>query len=98
MSRSLGLIEQAYSEHGDGLVVANSLGKDSAAVGQGEPERADPGRSIENQLGINLDCGGGRSSDLVLHTASDRRDRSEAKSPTDPRLVVELAAVAVVPD
>ena len=29
---SLDLIEQAYAEYGDGLVVANSLGKDSVAV------------------------------------------------------------------
>jgi phosphoadenosine phosphosulfate reductase len=32
VERSLGLIEQAYNEFGDGLVVANSLGKDSVAV------------------------------------------------------------------
>ncbi|MHC4068858.1 MAG: phosphoadenylyl-sulfate reductase [Planctomycetota bacterium] len=32
VERSLQLIEQAYAEHGDGLVVANSLGKDSSAV------------------------------------------------------------------
>ncbi len=32
VSRSLGLIEQAYSEHRGGLVVANSLGKDSVVV------------------------------------------------------------------
>lgn len=32
VDRSLGLIEQAYAEHGDGLVVADSLGKDSGAV------------------------------------------------------------------
>jgi len=32
VERSLGLIEQAYKEFGDGLVVANSLGKDSCAV------------------------------------------------------------------
>ncbi len=32
VERSLGLIQQAYSEFGDGLVVANSLGKDSMAV------------------------------------------------------------------
>jgi len=32
VERSLGLIEQAYGEFGDGLVVANSLGKDSCAV------------------------------------------------------------------
>jgi phosphoadenosine phosphosulfate reductase len=32
VERSLALIEQAYSEYGDGLVVANSLGKDSSVV------------------------------------------------------------------
>jgi len=32
VERSLGLIEQAYKEFGDALVVANSLGKDSVAV------------------------------------------------------------------
>jgi len=32
VDRSLSLIEQAYTECGDGLVVANSLGKDSGAV------------------------------------------------------------------
>jgi phosphoadenosine phosphosulfate reductase len=32
VDRSLTLIEQAYREHGDGLVVANSLGKDSVVV------------------------------------------------------------------
>jgi phosphoadenosine phosphosulfate reductase len=32
VERSLTLIEQAYREYGDGLVVANSLGKDSVAV------------------------------------------------------------------
>jgi phosphoadenosine phosphosulfate reductase len=32
VDRSLGLIEQAYGEYGDALVVANSLGKDSVAV------------------------------------------------------------------
>ncbi|MHC4199379.1 MAG: phosphoadenylyl-sulfate reductase [Planctomycetota bacterium] len=32
VDRSLGLIREAYDEHGDGLVVANSLGKDSVAV------------------------------------------------------------------
>lgn len=32
VDRSLGLIQEAYDEHGDGLVVANSLGKDSVAV------------------------------------------------------------------
>jgi phosphoadenosine phosphosulfate reductase len=32
VDRSLSLIEQAYSEYGDSLVVANSLGKDSVAV------------------------------------------------------------------
>ena len=32
VERSLTLIEQAYKEHGDGLVVANSLGKDSVVV------------------------------------------------------------------
>ena len=32
VSRSLELIKQAYAEYGDGLVVANSLGKDSVAV------------------------------------------------------------------
>jgi phosphoadenosine phosphosulfate reductase len=32
VERSLELIEQAYIEYGDGLVVANSLGKDSSAV------------------------------------------------------------------
>ena len=32
VERSLGLIEQAYKEFSDGLVVANSLGKDSCAV------------------------------------------------------------------
>ncbi len=32
VERSLGLIDQAYKEFGDGLVVANSLGKDSSVV------------------------------------------------------------------
>lgn len=32
VERSLTLIEEAYHEYGDGLVVANSLGKDSVAV------------------------------------------------------------------
>lgn len=32
VQRSLELIEQAYAEYGDGVVVANSLGKDSVAV------------------------------------------------------------------
>jgi len=32
VERSLGLIDQAYKEFGDGLVIANSLGKDSSAV------------------------------------------------------------------
>ncbi|NIO42593.1 MAG: hypothetical protein GTO41_22080, partial [Burkholderiales bacterium] len=32
VERSLGLIEQAYRQFGDRLVVANSLGKDSCAV------------------------------------------------------------------
>lgn len=32
VERSLSLIEEAYREFGDGLVVANSLGKDSVAV------------------------------------------------------------------
>ncbi len=32
VDRSLALIEQAYAEYGDALVVANSLGKDSVAV------------------------------------------------------------------
>lgn len=32
VDRSLALIEEAYQEHGDRLVVANSLGKDSVAV------------------------------------------------------------------
>jgi phosphoadenosine phosphosulfate reductase len=32
VERSLTLIEEAYREFGDGMVVANSLGKDSAAV------------------------------------------------------------------
>ena len=32
VERSLSLIEQAYQEYGQGLVVANSLGKDSVAV------------------------------------------------------------------
>ncbi len=32
VERSLGLIREAYEEHGDRLVVANSLGKDSVAV------------------------------------------------------------------
>jgi len=32
VERSLGLIERAYKEFGDALVVANSLGKDSSAV------------------------------------------------------------------
>jgi phosphoadenosine phosphosulfate reductase len=32
VDRSLGLIKQVYAEYGDGLVVANSLGKDSGAV------------------------------------------------------------------
>ena len=34
VERSLRLIREAYDEHGDGLVVANSLGKDSVAVWQ----------------------------------------------------------------
>ena len=34
VERSLELIKQAYAEYGDGLVVANSLGKDSVAVWQ----------------------------------------------------------------
>ena len=32
IDRSLNLIELAYEDHGDGLVVANSLGKDSVLV------------------------------------------------------------------
>ena len=32
VERSLGLISDAYAEYGDGLVVANSLGKDSVVV------------------------------------------------------------------
>lgn len=32
IERSLRLIDEAYEEHGDGLVVANSLGKDSSVV------------------------------------------------------------------
>src|ERR1017187_1145702 len=32
VDRSLTLLEEAYKEFGDGLVVANSLGKDSVAV------------------------------------------------------------------
>ena len=32
VDRSLALIEEAWQQHGDGLVVANSLGKDSLAV------------------------------------------------------------------
>ena len=32
VDRSLDLIEQAYKEFGEALVVANSLGKDSSAV------------------------------------------------------------------
>jgi len=32
VERSLSLIEEAYKKYGDGLVVANSLGKDSVAV------------------------------------------------------------------
>ena len=32
VDRSLSLIERAYKEFGDGLVVANSLGKDSSAI------------------------------------------------------------------
>jgi phosphoadenosine phosphosulfate reductase len=32
VERSLNLIQEAYEEHGDGLVVANSLGKDSVCV------------------------------------------------------------------
>ena len=32
VERSLGLIREAYEEYGDGLVVANSLGKDSCLV------------------------------------------------------------------
>ena len=32
VERSLGLISDAYDEYGDGLVVANSLGKDSCVV------------------------------------------------------------------
>ncbi|MEW6101689.1 MAG: phosphoadenylyl-sulfate reductase [Candidatus Omnitrophota bacterium] len=32
VDRSLALIDEAYGEYGDGLVVANSLGKDSVAV------------------------------------------------------------------
>lgn len=32
VDRSLGLIEEAYKKYGDGLVVANSLGKDSVCV------------------------------------------------------------------
>lgn len=32
VQRSLALIDEAYKEYGDGLVVANSLGKDSVAV------------------------------------------------------------------
>ena len=32
VERSLALIEEAYRTHGDSLVVANSLGKDSVVV------------------------------------------------------------------
>lgn len=32
VERSLSLIEEAYKKYGEGLVVANSLGKDSVAV------------------------------------------------------------------
>lgn len=32
VERSLGLVREAYEEHGEGLVVANSLGKDSVVV------------------------------------------------------------------
>ena len=32
VERSLELIDQAYAEHGEGLVIANSLGKDSSVV------------------------------------------------------------------
>lgn len=32
IQRSLALIEEAYQKYGEGLVVANSLGKDSVAV------------------------------------------------------------------
>jgi len=32
VDRSLGLIREAYEQYGDGMVVANSLGKDSVAV------------------------------------------------------------------
>ena len=32
VERSLGLIKEAYKKYGDGLVVANSLGKDSVCV------------------------------------------------------------------
>src|SRR3990167_10436058 len=32
VERSLALIKEAYQKYGDGLVVANSLGKDSVAV------------------------------------------------------------------
>jgi len=32
VERSLALIKEAYEKYGDGLVVANSLGKDSVAV------------------------------------------------------------------
>jgi len=32
MDRSLGLVREAYEQYGDGLVVANSLGKDSVVV------------------------------------------------------------------
>lgn len=32
VSRSLALIKEAYEKYGDGLVVANSLGKDSVVV------------------------------------------------------------------
>ena len=33
VARSLALIKEAYEKYGDSLVVANSLGKDSVAVG-----------------------------------------------------------------
>ena len=32
VQRSLDLIDRAYQEHGDSLVVANSLGKDSSVI------------------------------------------------------------------
>ncbi len=32
VDRSLDLIDRAYKEFGDGLVVANSLGKDSSVI------------------------------------------------------------------